>query len=438
MPDGIGLEVVVILVLIVANGVFAAAEMGLVTARRSALQRQAEEGDERARAALALVNAPNEFLATVQIGITVIGTTAAAFGGASIARPLAASLRDPGVPLLARNAEGIALAAVVIAIAYLSLVLGELVPKRLALRNSDSVARRAAGPMRALSRLAHPLVRLLGVSTDLVLRLLGSRERREPAVTPEEIGYLLETGTRQGEIAPIEAELVQEVFEFTGTRARDAMTPRPDIVAVPDTATPEELAHAILRSGYSRIPVYHETVDHITGFVHAHDLLESCLRGEPLRLPGILRQPLLVPETITLNVLLNRFRHERTHLAIVLDEFGVTAGLITVEDVLEELVGDIGEEHREETAPVVRRSEDSWLIEGGTSLDAARDVLGVGDWPDRARLGYATLAGFVLARLQRIPHPGDSTEWHGYRFEVVDMDDHRIDQLLVTRVGSVG
>lgn len=432
MP-GIGVEIGIIFVLVVLNGALAAAEMALVSARRGALQGQAEAGDEGARAALALIAAPNNFLATVQVGITLVGTAASAFGGASIARALAEWLRALGVPALARSAASLSLFLVVVAIAFLSLVVGELVPKRLALRNPDGWARRVALPMQRLSRLVHPLVRLLGVSTDFVLRLLGSREGGETAATAEEIGYLLETGMRQGEIRPMEAEIVQEVFRLTETRARDAMTPRPDIVALPDTAAWQEVLATIQDSGYSRIPIYRGSIDHIQGYVHARDLLGVACGAPPPSLDEVMHRPLFVPEAMTVADLLTRFRHERAHLAVVLDEFGATAGLITLEDVLEELVGEIEEEHRPEEVSVLQRTEDSWLVDGTVSLEDLRETFDVSEWPDRDRLGYTTLAGFVLATLGHIPRRGEAVEWQNYRFEVIDMDGRRIDQVLVTR-----
>ncbi len=434
MLGGIGLEVTVLLLLILANGLFAAAEMALVSARRAILEHQAEEGDAGAAAALALVDAPNDFLATVQVGITFISTFAGAFGGASVVRALAPLLADLRVPFITRYAESIALGVVVLVITYLSLVIGELVPKRLALRQSERLARRLARPMRWLSGLARPIVQILGSSTDAVLRVLGSREPQHEETATREIGYLLETGMRHGEIEPAEAELVEEVFRLAETRARDAMTPRPDIVALPETASIHEAQRLALSSGYSRIPVYHHSIDEIIGFIHVRDLLDACMQGEPTELPEILRKPLFVPETAPISALLPRLREERAHLAVVLDEFGSTAGIITLEDVLEQLVGEIREEHRPEEAGIVQRSETSWLVDGTVSLEDLRNTLTVTEWPDRERLGYTTLAGFILARLGRLPRRGDAVDWQGYRFEVVDMDLRRIDQVLITRI----
>lgn len=436
VPEGVALELTIVLALILANGIFAAAEMALVSARRSVLQRRAEEGDAGARAALALVDAPNDFLATVQIGITFVGTFAGAFGGASAVRALAPWLRNLGLPLISSYAHSVALALVVLLITYLTLVVGELVPKRIALRDPDRLALRLARPMRRLARLTRPLVHLLGASTDALLHLLGYRTPRAEPETTEEIGYLLETGMRRGEIEPVEAELVEEVFRFTETRARDAMTPRPDMVALPDDATPEQVLRLSLTSGYSRIPIYHDTPDQVVGFIHARDLLGLCLGEETPPLADLLREPLYVPESITIAALLSRFRQERAHLAVVLDEFGLTSGIITLEDVLEQLVGEIEEEHRPEETPVVQRSPNSWLVDGAASLEDLRDTLPITEWPERDRLGYTTLAGFLLARLGHIPRRGEAVEWQGYRLEVIDMDGRRIDQVLVTALGE--
>ncbi|HEX2999778.1 MAG TPA: hemolysin family protein, partial [Armatimonadota bacterium] len=373
-----------------------------------------------------------DFLATVQVWISFISIFTGAFGGASFVRVLEPKLVALGVST--RYAHTILFALVVLAITYFSLVLGELVPKRLALINADRLALFFARPMRQLARLVHPLVSLLSFSTDAVLHLLGSREHREPIVATEEIGYLLETGMRHGEIQPVEAGLVQEAFRFTDTRARDAMTPRPDIIALSDTAVMDEVLQTVLTSGYTRIPIYHDSIDNVIGFIHARDLLKAQTRGETLPLADLMRQPIFVPESITLDALLSRFRQERTHLAIVLDEFGATAGMITLEDVLEELVGEIHGELRVEEGPILKRTANTWLVDGTVSLDDLRDVIPIEEWPERAHLGYSTLAGFLLARLGHIPTRGESTEWQGYCFEIVDMDGRRIDQVLITRL----
>ena len=426
---GTGFEVLLLLALLVANGLFSMSETAVVSARKARLQQRAAAGDAKARRALALAEAPNVFLATVQVGITLIGVLSGAFGGAALAGSLAGPLRS--VPVVAPYADTVAFAAVVLAITYLSLVVGELVPKRIALNDPEGIAARVAGPMRRLSAAVSPVVRLLGASTDAALRLLGVRERGAAPVTAEEVGVLLEQGARAGVFEPAEREMVAGVFGLADDRVGALMTPRPDVVWLDLDDPPAEHRRRMAGSPYSRFPVGRGDLDHAVGVVRAKDLLVGPLTGRDVDLEASLRPPLIVPETAPALRVLEAFRRSGEHLALVVDEYGGTAGLVTAQDVLEAIVGDLPGAGEAADPEAVRRDDGSWLLGGGLPVDRLGEVLGVAKHPADDD-GYRTLGGFVLERLGRIPAPGDGFAWGGWRLEVADMDGHRVDKVLAT------
>ncbi len=428
--SAITIESVVIIVLILINGMLAMSEMAVVSARKARLQRRAEQGDAGARVALELANAPNRFLSTVQIGITLIGILTGAFGGATLAAEIDARLEQ--VPGLAAYSEAIGLGTVVLLITYLSLILGELVPKRLALNNAEAVAARLARPMRLLSVLASPAVRLLSFSTESVLRLLGARPSTEPPVTEEEVKLMLEQGTAAGVFAAAEQDMVMNVFRLGDRRTGSLMTPRHEIVWLDVQAAPGQLQRQLNEHRHSRLPVCAGSIDHVLGIVRAKDLLAYCLAGQTLDVQAALRRTLFVPENLPALKVLEMFKQTGTHLAIVLDEHGGTQGLITHHDLMEAIVGDIPSSGLPTEPPAVRREDGSWLMDGALPVDEFKRMLGLKQAPDEERGSYHTLAGFVLQHLGRIPVPGDYFEWHGLRLEVVDMDGRRVDKVLVT------
>ncbi|HUE77094.1 MAG TPA: hemolysin family protein [Longimicrobiales bacterium] len=434
MPSpGVAWQLAIILLLIVANGVFAMAEIAVVSSRKTRLKARADAGDGRARRALELAEHPNRFLSTVQIGITLIGIFAGAYGGATLAGPLAEALAT-GFPSLARYSPQIALAIVVAAITYLSLVLGELVPKRIGLGNPEGIAARIARPMHGLSVVAYPLVRLLSASTNGLLRLLPVRKRSEPPVTEAEIAAQLEAGTRAGVFEEAEQDMVVRVFRLADQRAGALLTPRHRIAWL-DINDPIDVSRGtIIGHAHTRFPVCDGDLDNVLGMVHVADLLASALEGKPLELRPALRKPLYVPPSIRALRLLELFRESGVHMAIVVDEHGGTDGLITLNDVLEEISGelDVPEEER-----VVRRDDGSWLIDAGLSMDELRDVLALEPQPGRVGRGYRTLGGFLVHWLGHLPTSGESIVALGYRFEVVDMDGHRVDKVLVSRSSDV-
>lgn len=423
-------EIGLILLLLLLNGLFAMAELAVVSARKARLQQWADKGDARAQAALELAQHPDDFLSTVQVGITLIGILAGAFGGATLSGYLAASIAR--VPALAPYAQGIAFTVVVIAITYLSLVIGELAPKRLALNNPERIAMAAAGPMRVLARIVAPMVRLLTASTDLLLRLFGAQSSIGPPVTEEEIRVIIAQGAEAGVLTEAESDVVQSVFRLADRRVGSLMTPRTEIVWLEIASAADEIACAAAAGGHSCYPVCQGGLDNVLGVVEAHDLLACQMAGTPMDMRTILRHPLFVPETLSAVRLLELYHDANQHMALVVDEYGGIQGLVTVRDVLAAVAGDITEGHDEDGPLAVQRPDGSWLMDGMLSADDFRSVFDLDDLPGEEAGTFETLGGFVMMRLGRIPDAGDTFEWGGLRFEVMDMDGRRVDKVLVT------
>jgi putative hemolysin len=422
-------EILFIVFLLIANGIFAMSELAVVSSRKVRLQRMAEAGDARARAALELAEQPDRFLSTIQIGITLVGILAGAFGGATIAEQLGAKIS--AVPSLAPYGEAIGLIIVVLSITYLSLIVGELVPKRLALSHPERIAMRIAGPMRSLARLASPLVSILSVSTSAVLTLLRMKAPTEPPVTEDEIKVLIEQGTQAGVFEEAEQEMIESVFRLTDRSVEALMTPRTDIVWLDMNDAPEKLHRKIAETPYSRFPVCRGNLDNLLGLVKAKDLLSRCVSGASLDLEATLKQPLFVPESTPAMQALEMFKAARTHLALVIDEYGAVEGLVTTNDILEAIVGDIAPAQPEGYEDAVQREDGSWLLDGALPVDEFREIFSVEKLPGEDRGVYHTLAGFVLFQMGRVPRVADYFEWHGLRIEIVDMDGKRIDKVLV-------
>ncbi len=428
---GAGIEILFVILLLIANGVFAMSEMAVVSSRRARLQHRAE-GDAGARAALELADEPDRFLSTVQIGITLIGILAGAFGGATISEHIAERLS--GIPALAPYSATISLGVVVVIITYLSLVVGELVPKRLALNNPERIASRIARPMQFLSRLASPAVRVLSASSALLLRLLRAKPTAEPPVTEAEIKLLIDQGTEAGVFEEAEHELVDNIFRLADQKIPQLMTPRLDVVWL-DTKSPiEEIRERIINSPYSRMPVCEGSLDNILGVVKARDLLARVLSGQPLDLRAAMRQPLYVPETRTALQLLELFKGSATHLAVVVDEHGAMEGLVTMNDVMEAMVGGLPAQPGQVESFAVQREDGSWLLDGRMPIADFKELFSLDKLPREDEGGYHTLAGFVMTYLGRLPAPSDYFVWNDLRIEVMDMDRRRVDKVLVSRV----
>lgn len=430
--DSILTEIIVVLVLLIANGLFSMSELALVSVRKARLQRRAEQGDKQARQALKLAEAPNDFLATVQIGITLVGILAGAFGGATIAEKLAPSLNQ--IPALAPYAESIAFGLVVLVITYLSLVIGELMPKQLALNHTEAIARAMAGPMLWLSKLAAPLVYLLSGSTTLLLRLFGVKPSNDPEITQEEIRILLRQGAQTGEVEAAEHQMVENIFHLGDQRVRTLMTPRVDIIWLEADEAPEQWREKLKTGGFSRYPVGQGSVDNIVGVVRAKDLLAEFLSGRTPDLKSSLRRPLFVPESTPSWKVLEMFKQNGTHLAIIVDEHGGTEGLITHHDLLAAIVGEIEPILTEDDKPAIQRPDGSWLLDGALPVRDFKEVLELDTLPGETSSDYDTLGGFILSQMGRLPTPADAFEYGGWRFEVLDMDRRRIDKVLVRRV----
>jgi putative hemolysin len=427
-------EIVVILLLVVANGVFAMSEISVVAARKVRLSQRAEEGDHRARLALDLANAPEQFLSTVQVGITLVGVLAGAYGGATLAAPLAERLGS--LPLLAPYAEGAALSLVVAGITVLSIVIGELVPKSIGLRYPESIASRVAGPMMVLSRIGGPVVKVLTASTNVIMRLAGFKPISGPSLTEDEIRAVISEGAESGVLEAAEESIVQRVFQLGDQRVAAIMTPRVDIEWVDVGLTTDELRDFLMSHTHTEFVVCEDNLDHVLGTVRAAELLPAVLKGGPIDLRALLRDPLFVPDSMAAFKLLEAFRSYHRHLALVMDEFGAVEGLVSVTDLLEGLVGALPSDPSEAHGEFVRRDDDSWLVDGSAHIDEVAAKFEI-ERPSEEVGAYHTLAGFVMARLGRIPHTADSFEYAGYRFEVVDMDGRRVDKVMVTRVTSL-
>jgi putative hemolysin len=432
------LEVAILVVLILVNGVFAMSETALVSARQARLQERAEDGDSGAAAALELAGSPNRFLSTVQIGISLVGVLAGAFGGATLAGPVADLLR--GVPLLAPYADALAFGGVVVGITYLSLILGELVPKRLALNAPEVVASRISRLMRFISVIAAPAVWFLGASTEAVLRLLpGGRKSEEPPVTDAEIEILLDSGTQAGVFEEAERDLVGNVFRLGDRRVREIMTPRPQVVWLDTDDPPEEHWRKVISSRHSYFPVAHGDLDDLLGLTSIKDALAraSLGSGSPPDLTADLLQPAFVPENAPALGLLETFERSGLRIAVVVDERGVFEGIVTLADVLEAIVGDLPDADEPDEGPsIVRREDGSWLVDGLLLADVLKDHLDLRELPREDEDLYQTVGGLVVTQLERIPTTGDGFVWEGLRFEVVDMDGRRVDKVLVSPVGE--
>lgn len=428
--SNITLEILVILLLFIANGVFAMSEIAVVSARKARLAERANRGDAGARVALELANAPGSFLSSVQIGITLVGILVGALGSGTIAETLAANLRR--VPLLDPYSKAIGVGIVVLCLTYLSLVIGELVPKRLALNDPERVASAVARPMRWLSVLTSPAVRLLTVSTDILLRVLRVKPSAEPPVTEEEIQVLLEQGTQAGVFEEAEQDMVTGVFRLGDWQVSTLMTPRTEIVWLDLDDSPEETRRKITESAHTQFPVGQASLDNILGIVQSKDLLTRCLAGQPVDLKASLRRALFVPETKPVLQVIELFRESRTHVALVIDEYGGLQGIVTINDVLEGIVGDLPSAGEEARPGAIQREDGSWLLDGLMPVDEFKEILQIDKLPGEDRGYYHTLGGFIMTHLGRIPSAADHFEWGTLRFEVVDMDGRRVDKVLVT------
>lgn len=425
------LELLLILALTLVNGVLAMAEMALVSARKVRLQQRAEAGDSGAKAALALAASPSNFLSTIQIGITLVGILAGAVGGGTITTELSQQLS--GIPGMAAYAAGLSVGIVVLGITFLSLVVGELAPKRLALNDAERIASMLAPFMQLLSVATAPVVRLLSHSTDLILRFFGSQLTEEPAVTEEDVRTLLEQGAQVGVFEPLEEEIMDQVFRLSDRTVSALLTPRTDIVWLDVHDSPAEITRKVLASGFSFFPVAQDDLDHVIGLVSAKALLAQSLTGQPLDINSALQPALFIPQSTPALIIVERLKQTHAHVALVIDEYGGLEGLVTLDDVLEAIVGNIPAAGEQVKPAVVQREDGSWLVDGMLRIDEFQMLFEIKVLPPGVEEHYQTVGGFVMAMLGRIPDPGDHFVWQGYRMEVLDMDGRRVDKILVMR-----
>lgn len=432
MGDSVVTELLIILILVLANGFFAGAEIAIIAAGRGRLQQQAAAGNHGAKLALDLAADPNRFLPTVQVGISLIGTFAAAFGGARIAKSLAEPLAHVSNVWIASHAEAIAFGIVVVGMTFISTILGELVPKRLALQHANTLAGIVALPMHILARVARPAVIIMGRSTDAVLWLLGNQNATKQVVSIDDIQHLIETGTAEGIVAPVEQQLAVEALRLGEKSVKNIMRPRVEMDALDINTPPQEVLGALAMAGFSRLPIYEENLDQIIGYIHLKDIVRQQYMGWPIDLRKLLHPALFIPESMPIDRLLLRFQEQHNQLAIVLDEFGGTAGMVTLEDVVSELVGEIRSESRgDESQRMVQREDKTWLVDGQVTIDDLADKLRLRHPDLLAPRNFSTIAGLILTRLDRIPKIGESVTWINLHFEVVDMDGPRIDRIWI-------
>ncbi len=428
------LEILIIIALILANGLFAMAEIAIVSARKARLKQLANEGHKKAEIALHLADNPDDLLSTVQVGITLIGILAGAFGGATIAgrlTPLIAAW-----PPLAPYADSVALTTVVIGITYLSLIIGELAPKRIALDRPERIASSLAPLMRALSKAAHPVVRFLTWSTDAVVAILPIKQSSELPVTEEEIKVLVEQGTKAGAFEEAEQELIEGVFRLADRRASELMTPRHEIAWADLAAPAETLRRAFAESPHSRLPVGEGSLDKIVGIVYVKDLFAHGSDAASIDLAKLLHKPLFIPEAARAMRVLEKFQTSGTHFGVVIDEHGGVEGVLTLTDLFQAIVGHLPTEDEPACRPpYFRRQDGSWLVEGGLPVAELKELIPIGPLPEEDEHTYTTIGGLIMTVLEKIPQPGDFIQMGAWRFEVVDMDGNRVDEVLISGPG---
>jgi len=409
------------------------AEIAIVAARKGRLKTMAEDGNEGAAQALELAKSPGKFLSTVQVGITLFGVLSGVIGGARIADQLAEPLK--GIRWLATSADWIALVFVSTIITYLSVIVGELVPKRLALNNPEKISAWMARPMNALARFANPLVNILNSSSDLFMAVLGVKKSNEPPVSEEEVRVLIDEGLSTGVFGEQEKEMVEGVFELGEQTADDLMTPRARLVWLSLDDPDEENWRRIAGSGHSHFPVYEKTRDNVVGMVSVKSLWANLSLAGRAELRSLVVPPLYVPTSMPARGLIEEFKRTGKHVALVVDEFGGLQGIATLNDVMMAIVGNLPEREQRHDPKAVKRPDGTWLIDALLDVDDLKKALGIErDLPDEDEDDFSTLGGFLLSRFGHIPTEGEKAVWDCWEFEVIDMDRQRIDKVLVRQI----
>ncbi len=433
MPADLWFGIALILMLIIANGFFSGSEMAVVSVRRSRIDHLAEEGLRAAQVVGRLKDEPDRFLATVQIGVTLVGSLGSAIGGALAVQHLAPLFAQSSLPFIPESSTALAIGTVVVIISYLSLVIGELVPKSLALRYSERVAFFVVRPLDFFSWLFTAGVKLLMASTNGLLYLTGTGAKAvEAVVSEDEVKYIIREGAEKGVFDETEQEFIQSVFDFADTSVRGVMTPRTEIQALAVQTSTQEALSAMIESSFSRMPIFAEDLDQIVGIVHIKELLRGREQNPQSSIQDFLHTAYFVPDSMQISHLLRELQLRRVQMSVVVNEFGTVVGIATIEDLLEEIVGEIQDEFDvDEELPVQDIGPDSWLVTGGITLDDLRENPGL---PVEETNDYRTLAGFLLARLERIPKGGEIVQHEGYRMTIVNMDGRRIDKVKVEKM----
>ena len=428
------MEIVIILLLIAANGIFAMAEIAVVSSRKARLNQMAENGRKSAATALSLAENPNDFLSTVQVGITLIGTLAGAFGGATLAEKITPYFA--AIPAVAEYAGAISLTLVVMLITYLSLIIGELTPKRLALSNPEGIAVALAGPMRTLSRLTHPVVRFLSWSTDVMMKLIPLRKSTEAVVTEEEVRFLVEQGAQAGAFQPAERTLIEGVFRLADRRILELMRPRRNVVWIDLNADAESVAGILAKHPHSRFPVCRGTLDEVAGIIYVKDLYVQQAKLHTFDIEALLQKPLYIPEGTNALRVLELFQTSGMHFGFVINEHGGVEGIVTITDLMQAIVGRLPDPGQQVEPPYVQRPDGSWLVDGAVTLADLKEVLAIRQLPREEEGVFNTIGGFVMTSLGRVPHKGDRVQADSWEFEVMDMDGNRVDEVLVSGPGN--
>lgn len=431
MSDNIFLELAAIFVLVLANGFFALSEFSVIASRKSRLKQKIAQGKPGAAAAEKLRSSPDRFLATIQVGITLFGTIAGVFGGATIVEPLKHALRSVPVPTVQETAGPASVAIVSIGITITAVVVGELVPKYIALSNPERFARIVAPPVTLFIKMTWFFSAALSAASNLILRLLGiQRDHSGPAVTEDEINLMIFEGKQRGVFDEFEEQIVKSVFEFADSTVRRAMTPRTDVVALPISAGADEIISTVVRDGHNRYPVFDGTIDNVVGILHTRDLIHHKLNPNLIILRDLIRKPTYVPDSMPLSTLLRDFQRKKNQIAIVLDEFGGTAGIVTLEDILEELVGEIQDEDEKGEAPLVRHSETVAYADGTVWPGAVNELMDSRLPEDRAE----TLAGLVIDTVGHLPSKNDTVIISDMKITILQLTDNRLTRLKLERV----
>jgi putative hemolysin len=418
-------DLIIIIVLLMMNGILAMTETALLAVRLARLQNLAKDGDKRAQSAIKLAENPNQFLSTIQVGITLIDVMTGAIGGATLAMVVSGWFSK--IPQLEPYSNSIGLFLVIGSITFLSIILGELVPKRLAIQQPEKIASLMAGPMAFTSKLMTPIVRFLSASTNLVLRLLGVEDSKGPLVTEEEIQVLLDQGTQAGIFDEVEQDMVQGVFSLNDRRLSSLMTPRSEITWLDVNDQPDVVLRKIADSPYSRLPVCKGELDHILGVVKAKDVLLAEMGGKGQRIKELLQPGFFLPESAFASHALAMFREGESEVIFIIDEFGVVQGLVTIVDIVSEIIGEFAND----SPQAVQRQDGSWLLDGMLPIEDFKTIFDLEILPSEKE--YETLAGLILILMGRVPVPAEEHVWNSLKFEIMDMDGNRVDKVLVSR-----